>query len=190
MDLISRLLQAFADHCQNTDAAHADHFAGIRAALARIEAKLDALAPTLNRMEAMSETIDGDVADLAAQVGELTTEVESANAFMDGIEGFIKDAVAKDHAAGASPETLANVTKLAAAIGTLKGQLAASILKNTPSDPEAPPATDQAAPPVPAATAGDASAPTPAAGDAPAAPAPAGVDPVTGGPVQPQQAPS
>lgn len=88
------------------------------------------------RLEAMSEAMQTALDTLRTNVERLETVEDAVQAFVEGVPGMIRTAVAEAVANGATPEQLAALNDLASRIGAEADDLSAAVLANTPAEPE------------------------------------------------------
>ncbi len=104
----------------------------IDASTSRILVELDAITA---RIKAMSQTLQGSIDTLIAEVGRQTTVNDSAIALINGFSARLQAAIDAATAAGASPAQTAQLTQLAASLTSNDDQMANAVAANTPAAP-------------------------------------------------------
>ncbi len=102
------------------------------ASTSRILVELDALR---REAKAMSQTLQGSIDTLIAEVGRQTTVNDSAIALINGFSARLQAAIDAATAAGASPAQTAQLTQLAASLTSNDDQMANAVAANTPAAP-------------------------------------------------------
>lgn len=77
------------------------------------------------------------IEELVTEVAEEVTIMGSAKVLIDGFEQRLADGIAKALENGATAEQLVPLTQLKTALDVSGNDLAASVAKNTPADPNA-----------------------------------------------------
>jgi TolA-binding protein len=89
-------------------------------------------------VKTMSDTLDTEIGNLAANVAQLTTVDDSAVALLNGISQQLAAAIAAAQAGGATAAQLQSLNDLNAAVAAKSGDLAAAVTANTPAAPATP----------------------------------------------------
>lgn len=96
---------------------------------------LYSLYRSVNRMNAVVDSLSAEITTLQAQVANDTAVETSALTLIDGIQAQIAAAVAAATAAGATQAQLAQLASLSAQLATNNTALAAAVAANTPAAP-------------------------------------------------------
>lgn len=104
------------------------------ALLVKLAVPDDRVDVLIQRINAMSGSIQSVIDTLSANVQRLSSVEDSVQAFVEGVPGLIQTAVDQALAAGATPEQMQALNDLNTALSAKVDELASNVVANTPAE--------------------------------------------------------